>query len=641
MTTDLHEQLSDGVGAAVSGDDSDSPTVRIVPISEGERTVGQSGQATIWDREPLREAVESGALDGTLIVKGEGGTNPHFPMDEQVPPENILGRVESWDYEDGVGPVGESDMVDEQMAKRIDAGLLEVSADLERHLGEYDAERDAYAVDSVIAMPRVTVLERGASPNASIATVEALGYNPDGENRIEQLASTHSPTYDGTNESGEWSKPAMEDFDTDDLSEIARHFLASTSGFDSPEAYGDLKLPVVSPSGTLYLDALESAHQLAGQTDGLSEDDVSAVRSTAERLADEAFGVSLTEEQNSTDTEQLAGLYTLRFTAFGEMFGAEFLNEAVANLNALDGVMATRSADQVDPSLVAVVDDQAADLNTLNEDIVDALDETPFEVFDDFDWLDRADPSREHLADVQSGDESAESDAGNGADTTPSDMPDDDVTKEQLREQLAAAKAERDRLETERDTLEDKTESLESEVDEKEAKIESKAEELEAKEETIEDLEAENEPLRKALAARAADGSSLSADVIASSDVSNDDLAASIVENEGLADGEDADTDPIQMVSEQLAQSPAQRGQSPGDDDPDATPPDEEQLAAADDWSYEVLSGRDIQKVSETEQLSPRDLATEKTGVDPAQCTSREQFVRKAQAAANGDGGEN
>ena len=55
----------------------------------------------------------------------------------------------------------------------------------------------------------------------------------------------------------EWESPSMDDFDTDDLEEISKHFIVSTSGFP-PERYRDLKMPVVSPAGELNLNALQS-----------------------------------------------------------------------------------------------------------------------------------------------------------------------------------------------------------------------------------------------------------------------------------------------------------------------------------------------------------------------------------------------
>jgi hypothetical protein len=193
--TTLYEQLSHG-GAATVGTAADAPpTVRIVPIAEGEITDGQSGERAVFGRNALRQAAESGALDGATIVKGEGGENPHFPMDEQVPPENVLGRVDEWTYEEGVGPVGEAQLADAEMARRIDLDLLDVSADLLRRLGDYDETADARRVDEIVAMPRITVLEQGAAPGASIETADQ-----------EALAASDAGQYllaDGTDGRGE------------------------------------------------------------------------------------------------------------------------------------------------------------------------------------------------------------------------------------------------------------------------------------------------------------------------------------------------------------------------------------------------------------------------------------------------------
>lgn len=211
MNTEYHEQLS--TGTAVVTEDDDYPTVRINPIGEGEITVGQSGEPTLWDRDALKAAVEQNALiDPELgvseVVEGTGGRNPHHPMGEQVPPKAKLAQVPDWEYEDGVGPVADVQLADEDIARRVNLGLLDVSADLERELGEFDEELGARPVERILSMPRVTVVDRGASPSASIepATAEALGYNPDtgagglegrpgGENS-EETAGADTPTDD-------------------------------------------------------------------------------------------------------------------------------------------------------------------------------------------------------------------------------------------------------------------------------------------------------------------------------------------------------------------------------------------------------------------------------------------------------------
>jgi hypothetical protein len=191
MSETHHEQLSTtGVGSSTTGDSGsgseDPPQVRVVPIGEGDITEGLSGERAYWSRDVLQDAVESGALDGAKIIKGQAGSGHKDSVSEQAAPEDIIGRVDSWSYEEGVGPVGESVVVDDQMADRIEHGLLDVSPDLYRRLGNYDDDLEAKPVDEILSMPYITVLDRGASQAASIepATAEALGYNPEGENQL-------------------------------------------------------------------------------------------------------------------------------------------------------------------------------------------------------------------------------------------------------------------------------------------------------------------------------------------------------------------------------------------------------------------------------------------------------------------------
>ncbi len=102
--------------------------------------------------------------------------------------------------------------------------------------------------------------------------------------------SVHDVSYDDTT-TDEWSAPREHDFDTDDLSTIAEHFFLSASGFP-PEEFGDLKLPVVEPDGTLNLNALETAYGGAHSVEtieGIDDDTVEDVRNRLQRLSDEAF----------------------------------------------------------------------------------------------------------------------------------------------------------------------------------------------------------------------------------------------------------------------------------------------------------------------------------------------------------------
>jgi len=100
----------------------------------------------------------------------------------------------------------------------------------------------------------------------------------------------HEPDYSGTT-TDEWDSPQENDFGTDDLGEIAAHFVLSSAGFP-PDNFTDLQLPVVDPDGNLNLNALETAHGGAHSVeamDEIDEDTTEEVQELLEDLADEAF----------------------------------------------------------------------------------------------------------------------------------------------------------------------------------------------------------------------------------------------------------------------------------------------------------------------------------------------------------------
>jgi Chromosome segregation ATPases len=115
----------------------------------------------------------------------------------------------------------------------------------------------------------------------------------------------HSVDFSGTTE-GDWSKPDMEDFDTDDLSEIDDHFLVSKTGFP-PENYGDLALPVVGPEGDLYLNALQNAKARGSQVEGLSGEDLDNVMTMINSLANDNFDADFEEMGDLPTVNVLTG----------------------------------------------------------------------------------------------------------------------------------------------------------------------------------------------------------------------------------------------------------------------------------------------------------------------------------------------
>lgn len=180
-----HERLAPGdTGVAAVSDTTGSDTfpVRIVPIPEGETTVGMSEEATVWPRETLETSVDRGVWQGAKLLKSPGGDG-HKEMFAQADPDNIVGRVTDSRYEPGVGPVLDAELLDEQLARLVEHDLVGVSPDMFRDLGDYDPEREATPADRIHAVPYITILDQGASPDASIepADAEALAASDAGQ----------------------------------------------------------------------------------------------------------------------------------------------------------------------------------------------------------------------------------------------------------------------------------------------------------------------------------------------------------------------------------------------------------------------------------------------------------------------------
>jgi hypothetical protein len=540
--TDPHDEthaetLAGGV-ASIDEDDEDRQ-VRIVPLGEGDTTRGGSGKETYWDREVLKEAVDDGAFDGAKLLKGRPGEG-HKDMLEQADPDEIVGSAGEFEYEDGVGPVSENaEVLDDHLADLVDAGLVEVSPDMWRVLGDYDEDLGAHRVEEILDVPYITILDRGASAGASIEPVD---------DSVEALGA----------DVGRWRGRVGE--------------LAETLGVPPEEL----------------------------------EDEIDA--------ADRDVDVTL---------EQLSRLFTLRFRAFGEMFGDEFLDEAVANLEAIEGISATRSEDNDDPELVAIVDREAvASLDDLNDQIVDALQDTPFEVHDGYDWIE--DVAWEGLAgssgsgpDEQASDERAESRAGTGTgdggtsgDGTSQTMED----PEDLQEQLAEVR-------TERDSLADEKDDLEEQLSEKEETIENK-------DERIEQLEEEIDPLVEMLAELAAEDSPLQAEQLAERFEPSE-----LVETLALDAGwtEDDDEDPVEIVREQLAGSPTPRGESEADGTPGGERSEEERQYG-EQMASEVMTASDTLAA----EGSNYEYLKQEYDVDAAEYDNVEQL----RAAVRGNGGD-
>ncbi|QFU82053.1 hypothetical protein [Natronorubrum aibiense] len=100
----------------------------------------------------------------------------------------------------------------------------------------------------------------------------------------------HEPEFSGTTIE-EWEEPQLEDFDTDELADVAVHFILSASGF-LPENVTDRKLPVVGPDGNLNKNALSTAKsggRGVGAVENLDDEQQREIKSLIDGLANDHF----------------------------------------------------------------------------------------------------------------------------------------------------------------------------------------------------------------------------------------------------------------------------------------------------------------------------------------------------------------
>ncbi|EMA52655.1 MULTISPECIES: hypothetical protein [Halococcus] len=95
----------------------------------------------------------------------------------------------------------------------------------------------------------------------------------------------HRPRFSATTRNN-WEFPSEAGVDTDDLPAVADRFLLSKSGFDDPDSFDDLALPVVTERGELSYNALWAAKRGPYGVEGIPDLDAET-RADAEALIDE------------------------------------------------------------------------------------------------------------------------------------------------------------------------------------------------------------------------------------------------------------------------------------------------------------------------------------------------------------------
>lgn len=76
--------------------------VSLIPLKAGDVATGQSGTRTRWPEAVLRDSVRRDIWQGARLVKSAGGDLPHYLLSDQLPPEAIVGRVDTaeWDRDE-------------------------------------------------------------------------------------------------------------------------------------------------------------------------------------------------------------------------------------------------------------------------------------------------------------------------------------------------------------------------------------------------------------------------------------------------------------------------------------------------------------------------------------------------------------
>lgn len=288
-----------------------------VAIGPGDITKGQTGKKKLWPGETLREAAAS--LQGRPLVRDHINTS-----------KGVVGTVTDSRWRDGVGVLYEAELDDQELAKKVDNGRLEVSArikhppsdrlDIDEQSGALRVPRARFDNLSIVptgAAPSNKV-EIGSSEHLSDAEIQQefdyitseTVYEENENYDIGELAEHrwHIPDWESSTKVG-WDAPNMSDFGTDDLEQISNHFLLSTSGFP-PEKFGDLKLPVVDENRFLNLRALRMAKRAASQINGVDEELEEKVKLIANtlikaRFPNESMTASLEEVDEEWDDEEL------------------------------------------------------------------------------------------------------------------------------------------------------------------------------------------------------------------------------------------------------------------------------------------------------------------------------------------------
>lgn len=174
MSQPQRDTFDSGIGVLYPTDDGaaadplqDNEPIRVngVALPVDTPVEGGQGERHFYPPEVLESAADR--LEGANIVK-----NFH-DLEGQAPAEDVIGEVTEAAYSDGVGLVYEGEIIDQDIAERVQQGYLDVSPTVARALGEADDTLDARRVETVAGFRDLAVVQQG-QPGAEIN----LGSNP-------------------------------------------------------------------------------------------------------------------------------------------------------------------------------------------------------------------------------------------------------------------------------------------------------------------------------------------------------------------------------------------------------------------------------------------------------------------------------
>ncbi len=131
-------------------------TVHGVALGDDDVTVGQSGIKKLWPAEELERAADS--LEGQNLV-----------VDHENNSSGVVGQVTKAGYKNGTGVIYEAELFDEELAEKINNGLLEVSI-RGRHVDveEMEENDDGAKVVEDITFANLSIVPTGAAPSNTI-----------------------------------------------------------------------------------------------------------------------------------------------------------------------------------------------------------------------------------------------------------------------------------------------------------------------------------------------------------------------------------------------------------------------------------------------------------------------------------------